>query len=330
MVDERKEVEAPREAGDAESSPEGLDPRPVEEPARAVQETRPQLALPDFIPRAKFSTVLILILISILGVYILLGYMEWTNDYDPDGVPSRSAASAAQVEVAMAPQTRPRRVIILLVDGLRADFAGDMSALGRIRASGVSAITDVGTPSYSRSSYAVISSGVRQDRSGIRTNAFHGTATVDSIWNRARAAGLRVEVVANLSWWTELWPQGFDSSTLATMDNFPQLATEALRGNADLLLLHPTIVDYAGHERGARSPMYQDAVNSIDRLLANWTNGQIDLSRDALIVLSDHGHRWKGGHGGPEHEVVTTLSVASGVGVVDDGRLIEKASSDQI
>jgi hypothetical protein len=88
-------------------------------------------------------------------------------------------------------------------------------------------------------------------------------------------------------------------------------------------------VDYAGHyEGGARDPRYDVAANRVDGLIREIA-GSLDLSRDTLLVTSDHGHIDAGGHGGQETLVLTEPFVLVGAGVqsgaYDDIQMVDIA-----
>jgi hypothetical protein len=276
----------------------------------------------DIAPEVRLESIIILFLVFILCVYAFMGYLQWINDTDPAGIlPRRAAADVAAVAepVVARPNLRPRRVILLLIDGLRADRARSMRSLNALAQVGSILEIDVGVPSMSRPAYVVYSSGSRQDRNGIRTNAYPGAATVDSIWQRARSAGLEVQGVSNLTWWTDLFPESFDRYLVTTQGSFEQGAQLILEGDAQLILLHPTHVDSAGHHRGGVSTAYREAADHIDQLIERLLDGWIDLDQDALLIVSDHGHRNKGGHGGSEPHVRHVRGVAAGAGLADSG-----------
>jgi hypothetical protein len=114
------------------------------------------------------------------------------------------------------------------------------------------------------------------------------------------------------------WPGGFSEAGSALV-----------AGDADLVVLLVGAVDAAGHLRGGDSPEYRAAAATADRALAR-VLARTDLSQDAVIVTSDHGHTSRGGHGGIEPEVVTVPLIAAGAGIrrgatAIDARLIDIA-----
>lgn len=217
----------------------------------------------------------------------------------------------------------PRRALVIIVDGLRQDAARSMRAVARVRAQGRCAVTSVGLPSVSRPVYAELSSGVEQERTGVRNNDDASPARVDSIWSRARAAGMRVAYRSELAWWGELFPRGFDAATVRGAED--DLFAAPL--DADLTLVHPVYVDDASHDHGARSDTTRAAVARADRELSSALD-RVDFAQDLVVITADHGHRDRGGHGGPAPEVTEVLTCFGGRGVRRAGSEIRADARD--
>ena len=103
-----------------------------------------------------------------------------------------------------------------------------------------------------------------------------------------------------------------------------EMAAERALTHADrITFLHFDSVDHTGHEHGYGSAEYVEALQEIDADIGilydvYQENG---LLYDTLFILvSDHGHTLKGGHGGEsETEKQTTLAVADAKGNVVKG-----------
>ncbi|MFN0245654.1 MAG: alkaline phosphatase family protein [Kofleriaceae bacterium] len=114
------------------------------------------------------------------------------------------------------------------------------------------------------------------------------------------------------------WPGGFSEAGAALVEE-----------HADLVVMLVGAVDAAGHEHGAASEEYRVATEGADRALAR-VLGNVDLANDAIVVVADHGHTERGGHGGVEPEVLAVPLVAAGAGIIagttpKDARLIDVA-----
>lgn len=247
---------------------------------------------------------------AIALVAALLGYWlgdSWTARLsDHRGYHQVAVADA----VAVGPRERPRRVVLVVADGLRGDAAAVLPSIARLRQAGVCAATDMGPLTVSRPNYAVLSTGLESDRTGARHNVETAPLAAESLWEVAREAGRSVALASHLDWWVELFPGGFDRRQVQPVER--DLLGDAEL--ADFTVIHPIYVDDAGHDHGARSPKYRAAVRRFDAELEGLL-ARLDLSRDLLVVTADHGHVDRGGHGGPQPEIARVLSCFAGAGV---------------
>jgi hypothetical protein len=220
--------------------------------------------------------------------------------------------------VALVP-ARPRHAVMVLVDGLTLSRAQRFDSVRRLRQHGQCRRMTSGPITISRPMYAVLSTGLEQDRTGCRNNDADGPLTAQSIWQLARRSGLRVTAHVALPWWAELFPHGFDHYAIAPEDDNYFVRTKL----ADLTLIHPLYVDHAGHLAGAASPLYEEAAQRADHELALLLD-RLDLAQDTVVLTADHGHRPDGGHGGPQPDVAGVLTCFAGRGVArraDLGRI---------
>src|SRR5256885_45861 len=107
-----------------------------------------------------------------------------------------------QVEPALAlvPPATPnphtprlaRRVFLVVIDGLRLDRSYELPFLDELRRRGVDAEAASHYPTWSRPNYVSILTGVPPRASGVRTNHHNTPVQLDTLMDRARAAGLRV------------------------------------------------------------------------------------------------------------------------------------------
>lgn len=212
--------------------------------------------------------------------------------------------------VPAPPPDRPRRTVVVVADGLGQKFARGLQVTARLQAAGQCRPTDVGPISVSRPVYAVISTGLEQDRTGARNNDETAPLAAESIWDVAREAGLTVAGVSDVPWWQQLFPRGFDR-----YDVLPQSDDSfAFVQLGDLTLIHPSYVDHAGHEEGADSAAYAEAVARLDREFGALLD-RLDLGRDLVVFTADHGHHPGGGHGGRAPEIAEVLTCFAGRGV---------------
>ena len=213
----------------------------------------------------------------------------------------------------------PRRLYLVVLDGLGAGPAAGMVSLRRVAAAGQCRLTDVGLPSLSRPVYAALSTGLEQDRTGARDNDDASPLRAESVWQVARATGKRVLALSDTDWWRELWPDGYSRYELLP-DEADFLARAAV-ADEDLVLVHHWVIDVTGHDHGGASPEYAAAVARSDHELGGFLD-RFDFARDALIVTSDHGHTAAGGHGGgaPEVRMVETCVAGAGFRHAESGQ----------
>ncbi|WP_434419651.1 alkaline phosphatase family protein [Nannocystis pusilla] len=246
-----------------------------------------------------------------LGVPLLLGvtYSARLSSHD-------TGFFAVQVDDAIAADAqprRPRRSVLVVIDGLGHEAAKTMGAIALLREHGQCRKTAVGVPSMSRPVYATISTGLEQDRTGARGNDDEAPLFAQSIWQKARAAGMSVAVVSELTWWQELFPGAFTHYDVLPLDADYFAALPP----ADLQLVHPLYVDEVGHEFGAASPEYAEAVARVDRELTGLLR-TLDFAQDLVVVTADHGHSARGGHGGAQEPIANVMTCHAGLGVRHD------------
>lgn len=234
-----------------------------------------------------------------------------------------------------------RRVYLVIIDGLGRSRSG-APFLDSLRAKGLDVGATTHYPSWSRPNYISILTGVPPPASGIRTNYHPMSVPIDSIADRAHQAGLRVAWISNYPVIPPLLLRGKEPGAvdLDALGELPSdgdrvrpppgfswawdevrrepsvedVGTVARTLDADLVMIVAGDVDRAGHAKGAASEDYRQATLAIDRALEKALSSA-DLSKDAILVVADHGHVDRGGHGGLEPEVMEVPLIAAGAGI---------------
>jgi hypothetical protein len=222
-----------------------------------------------------------------------------------------------------------RPVLLVVIDGLRADVAATLPFLSRLGDAGGRAATWDDPPTYSAAQYVALLAGVPPRDSGVRTNETLRAAGVDDVARRVRIAGMHTAVVSTcVDWWRRLFPESFESADVVAS---PAIVSEVarLQRRGGLVVVHLCGVDDAGHAHGARSPEYTAAAAAADGMTAALADAW-GWPRADVVVTADHGHRDRGGHGGEEPEVRASFIVAAGPDVqpgarVDDARSVDLA-----
>jgi len=244
-----------------------------------------------------------------------------------------------------------RRVFVVIVDGLRLDRSYELPFLDELRRRGVDTEAQSHYPTWSRPNYVSILTGVPPTASGVRTNHHSTPVALDSLMDRARAAGLHAASATDYDVLPKLFLRPRDPAHAAeTQDldidamedpfsaeavrapdaplaspfddaryapwpgGFPEAGAQVAAGNDELVVMLVGAVDAAGHAHGGDSPQYREATEIADRALAR-ALARVDLTQDAIVITADHGHTGRGGHGGLEPEVLTVPLIMAGAGV---------------
>ncbi|MCL4513979.1 MAG: alkaline phosphatase family protein [Firmicutes bacterium] len=277
------------------------------------------------------------LLASFAAMQLALTLQGSLENYRPDyAVTGAAAGNAGKAGKAgdtgnAGAVARPlvRRVVLVVVDGLRADTSLTMPFLNELRRQGAATTLTVGQPSFSKPGYTVLSTGAWQEVNGVTLNTHQGLTAADTVFREAKAAGVTTAAIAD-EWWGEVngpvvtYPYYYADSASHDPRTDEEAYANTLRSlredRAALTLVHFCQVDTQAHESGgARTRRYLAAAMHIDGFIRGIA-GELDLSRDVLMVTADHGHldknnRGGSGHGGWEPEVVTVPLVIAGRGV---------------
>jgi len=111
--------------------------------------------------------------------------------FDLEQIEPALARVPPQLEAPDTPRLA-RRVFLVVIDGLRLDRSYELPLLDELRRRGVDSDATSHYPTWSRPNYVSILTGVPPDASGVRTNHHTTPVQLDSLMDRARAAGLHV------------------------------------------------------------------------------------------------------------------------------------------
>ncbi len=284
----------------------------------------------------------ILLLALVLLILAAIGYqaqnvavMGW------DSVVEYQTPYLTNLPRGSAAEPLARRVVLVLVDGLRLDASQNMPRLNELRQRGADLSVRVGQPSLSYPSWTVIASGTWQEISGVTTNWYEGEVQVDTIFKAARDTGMPAVVVGGGGWKKlygshltefvkvpgpedenappEAWAQmDSDSLRLAirVLDDYPE----------GLILVYFGGTDELAHLYGGVSSQYLGEVQKVDEYIGRLVE-RLDLEKDVLIVTADHGHVDIGGHGGWERPVLHVPLVMVGK-AIRHGAYTERLQAD--
>jgi hypothetical protein len=253
------------------------------------------------------------------GAYELAGY-SWNQVVDYRG-------PYAGVDL---PQTPPgespplsRRVVYVMVDGLRDDVSRKMPTLEQLRSHGFSSVVHTGDPALSFPNWTTLFSGAPQRISGVTTNWFEGRVPVETLFDVAARDGVPTVVVGSEDFETlygvgrlgrvalvDTSAKGYKTSRM--FDDALRLVKEA---TAAVIVVYSPDIDDAGHDFGGSSKEYLDVAARVDADIARLVDA-LDDGSTTFIVASDHGHIATGGHGGFEAEVTDVPVILAGPEIV--------------
>jgi hypothetical protein len=241
--------------------------------------------------------------VSLLGAFEGCHLMASLNDPTPGVLEALHAHADAPAPVAQVPA---RRVVVVVIDGLGADAFDARLREGNLGEVPWKVALDSGVPSRSRPVYHAMLTGVPQWASGIRANGY-APGRADSVADRVRAAGGKVAwMLEGVPWFCELFCAPGDVVVEGRDVTSPGTFERVWDGAPDLLVIHLTDVDEAGHLHGAESPEYVEAARHAMATVATMrasTAGRPGSEGAIWLVGADHGHTAYGGHGGPEETV---------------------------
>lgn len=281
-------------------------------------------------PALTWASLALMLAVSLgmaYGAYTLANY-AWDQvvSYDSQYL-GLSGADFSGVRPDLSspiPDATPRRVVLVIIDGLRDDVSRTMPTIEALRARGADVKLTVPQPSFTNPTWTTIVTGAPPQISGVTLNFFKGPVEVETLFDVAVGSGRTVVIsspedagtlfrASDVATATEIIPWSDTEYMSATVvDNALRLDAEA--GGADLVFAVLGDVDVAGHAYGGDSPEYAEAAAKVDADLARLIEG-LDDGNTTFVVLPDHGHIDAGGHGGWEDAATRTFAALAGPGV---------------
>lgn len=232
------------------------------------------------------------------------------------------------VELPPAPPTPPisERVVLLVSDGLRYDMSLQLPTISALSRRGDAAMFRAQTqvPSLSLPGWTALGTGAGPTVSGVRTNGYKASPVpVESLFQTASRVGMKTALAGGATEWDQLFAgqpsetyvePSPDSHDVEGDRGSDPLIRNALAGPAGFALVYYPAVDEVSHAYGATSDEAARTMLALDQRVSAIAR-QMDLSRQTLIVTSDHGHMDRGGHGGYEDlsRGSTLLMVGKGI-----------------
>lgn len=237
-----------------------------------------------------------------------------------DAEPGEPAPLPTGSGPGLVPTPRTR---VILVDGLATDTARLLPNWMQLCKRGLQLHVDVGFPTVSLPVEAALWSGLTQQQSGIVYRS--GVPLIPPLDRRAIPAQVpSATAIAEYYGWI-VRSLGFPITEPAAAPGKPAKdldpegwktrweaqALAAIQGTAPLVFVHILRVDTAGHKSGMGGAYHEAAIQA-DAILGRLVAADPEAR---WFLLSDHGHRPEGGHGGEEREIRQVMACLAGPGV---------------
>ena len=228
------------------------------------------------------------------------------------------------------------KLLIFFVDGMRYDRMLDAETpnMDGIRTNGTtfSNFRSV-LPSYSRVNYAAFSTGSSTNITDVFSNAYDKELKIPTFYDIISTTDTTLGVATGSQSWVLFLGRNADVVTKVEYSYHSTTGDEVIKdallsslseNYTDVQLVTFGTVDGTGHEYGAASGEYIEAIENVDsyigEILEYYQNQ--DYLRDTTIILfSDHGMADEGGHGANEEQQTHATLVLSGKGIKNTGNI---------
>jgi hypothetical protein len=179
------------------------------------------------------AAALALLVLGVIGA-VQAGLAGASFMFDLEQVEPALARRPPSIQDPATPRLA-RRVFVVVIDGLRLDRSYELPFLDELRRRGVDSEATSHYPTWSRPNYVSILTGVPPPASGVRTNHHATPVALDSLMDRARAAGLRVATATDYDVLPRLFlrprgsgptPAPVELDTQAAIDRDPNAALD--------------------------------------------------------------------------------------------------------
>ncbi|HVK88387.1 MAG TPA: alkaline phosphatase family protein [Kofleriaceae bacterium] len=237
-----------------------------------------------------------------------------------DARPSEPSPLPAGAGPGLTPVQRTR---VVLIDGLSKSTAATLPAWKSVCARGVTMTVEAGFPTVSLPVEVALWTGLTQQQTGVVYRSGQPLvppldrkgipAQVPGSWAVAESYGYIVRSLGFAKAEPAADPQkpAKDIADPAWATTWEQRALEAVTSPSALVFVHVLRVDTAGHKHGMNAE-YVKAAGEADAILGRLVAADPDAR---WFVLSDHGHRPAGGHGGEEEPIRHVQGCIAGPGV---------------
>lgn len=272
----------------------------------------------------RFIGIALIVLLTVLATVA-----EQTRAQLWQGFESYASPYLGPLPSGSAQQPANRRIVVVLVRGLRLAESRQMPALNTLRERGADVTVELSPPTYRTSSWFSLFSGARPETHGVTVNTLPQITRPDTLFRALQSAGRGVAVIASADW-NDLVEGVVQRLEIVEEANPALHDTQAVNTAVDVLrdAQQPAafvLIELTLMEDIARTdpPSYSAAAAATDVRLKSIVDA-LDLNADTLVVLADRGFTTQGNDGGGEAAVARTPMVLAGAGVAPGTQAIAK------
>uniref|UniRef100_A0A8P0SY65 Phosphatidylinositol glycan anchor biosynthesis class G n=2 Tax=Canis lupus familiaris TaxID=9615 RepID=A0A8P0SY65_CANLF len=274
------------------------------------------------------------VVIEVLGVALFL------RGFFP--APVRSSSRAEQRAEPAAPEPSAgassnwtklppplfKKVVIMLIDGLRDDFVFGSKGVKFMpyttylveKGASHSFVAEAKLPTVTMPRIKALMTGSLPGFIDVVRNLNSPELLEDNVITQAKAAGKRIIFYGDETW-VKLFPKHFveyDGTTSFFVSDYTEVDDNVTRhldkvlkrGDWDMLILHYLGLDHIGHVSGPSSPLIGHKLREMDSILMKIHTSLLSeretLVPNLLVLCGDHGMSETGGHGASSMEELNT------------------------
>ena len=236
----------------------------------------------------------------------------------------------ADLPAGTARQPVTQRVVVVLVRGLRLDDSRQMSTLNDLRGRGSDLVVQQDPPTYRLSAWETLFTGARAETHGVTTNFSTHAGTASSVFSELQLTGQGSAIIGSQAL-GDVFGNDVQRFELVDNTNVAERDDDAIRLTQEVLNdaanpTHLVCVELTAIEDTLQNnPVNRQAAISVTDTRIKTLLDTLDLSTNALVILSDRGLTSRGTDGGAESEVAQTPLVMAGAGIAPGSQAMIKA-----
>ncbi|XP_026341747.2 GPI ethanolamine phosphate transferase 2 isoform X1 [Ursus americanus] len=243
--------------------------------------------------------------------------------------PAPEPSAGASSNWTKLPPPLFRKVVIMLIDGLRDDFVFGSKGVKYMpyttylveKGASHSFVAEAKLPTVTMPRIKALMTGSLPGFIDVVRNLNSPALLEDNVITQAKAAGKRMIFYGDETW-VKLFPKHFveyDGTTSFFVSDYTEVDDNVTRhldkvlqrGDWDVLILHYLGLDHIGHVSGPSSPLIGHKLREMDSILMKIHTSLLSEERETLVpnllvLCGDHGMSETGGHGASSVEELNT------------------------